>query len=348
MSVAVSSQRFLQACRREPVDRTPVWFMRQAGRSQPEYRALRERYAFLDLCRQSELVAEITLRPVEQLGVDAAILFADIMLPLRGMGVAVELEEGLGPRVASPLRTDRDVQTLRAFEPDEVTTGVLRAIPMIRRACPVPLIGFAGAPFTVASYLVEGGPSRDFLQTKAMMYQVPHVWHRLMTRLGAMTVSYLRYQIEAGAQAVQLFDSWIGALSPADYATYVASHMRDVFAALPPGVPVVHFGTSTSGLLEQMAAAGGDVIGVDWRVDLGDAWTRIGPARGIQGNLDPALLLAPPDVMEHHAGVILARAAGRPGHIFNLGHGVLPETAPGQLKRLVEFVHHDSAAVPDP
>jgi uroporphyrinogen decarboxylase len=345
VSIAVS-QRFLQASRREPVDRTPVWFMRQAGRSQPEYRALRERYTFFDLCRQPDLVAEVTLRPVAQLGVDAAILFADIMLPLRGMGAAVELDEGRGPRIASPLRTSMEVAALHPFEPDDVLDGVLRAIPLIRRACPVPLIGFAGAPFTVASYLVEGGPSRDFLQTKGMMHGAPRAWDDLMTRLATMTVAYLQQQIGAGVQAVQLFDSWIGALGPADYAQYVAPHMRALFAALPRGVPVVHFGTGTSGLLEQMATAGGDVIGVDWRVGLSDAWTRIGPSRGIQGNLDPALVLAPPHVMERHAALVLAEAAGRSGHIFNLGHGVLPETAPGKLKRLVEFVHNYSAAAP--
>lgn len=343
MSVLVSSPRFLQACRREPVDRTPIWFMRQAGRSQPEYLALRERYAFLDICRQSDLVAEITLRPVEQLGVDAAILFADIMLPLRGIGVAFELDEGRGPHIASPLRTTGDVAALRTFELDEVMNGVLTAIPLVRRACPVPLIGFAGAPFTVASYLVEGGPSQEFLQTKAMMYAAPQVWNELMTRLRVMTASYLRLQIDAGVQAVQLFDSWIGALGPLDYAQYIAPHMRALFAALPRNVPVIHFGTGTAGLLAQLAAAGGDVIGVDWRVDLAEAWARIGP-RGIQGNLDPALLLAPPDVMEAHAATVLAQAAGRPGHIFNLGHGVLPQTPQGRLRRLVDFVHEYSEA----
>lgn len=346
MTSAVSSQRFLQACRREPVDRTPVWFMRQAGRSQPEYRALRERHAFLELCRQPDLVAETTLRPVEQLKVDAAILFADIMLPLRGMGVAFDLEDGRGPRIASPVRTPADVAALRPFEPDDVVESILDAIPLIRRACPVPVIGFAGAPFTVASYLVEGGPSQHFLRTKALMHTEPRTWADLMTRLVAMTASYLQRQVDSGVQAVQLFDSWAGALGPADYAQHVAPFMGRLFAALSTHIPVIHFGTGTAGLLEQMAAAGGDVIGIDWRVEIDDAWARIGPARGIQGNLDPAILLAPPDVMERSAARVLARVCGRPGHIFNLGHGVLPETPQPQLQRLVEFVHTYSGVAP--
>lgn len=345
MSVAVAD-RFLRACRREPVDRTPVWFMRQAGRSQPEYRALRERFGFLGMCAQPDLVAEITVRPVEQLGVDAAILFADILLPLRGMGIAFELTDGHGPRIPAPLQTAADVAALRPFEPDEIVEAVCDAIPLIRRACPVPLIGFAGAPFTVASYLIEGGPTQHFLQTKALMHREPATWGDLMTRLTDATASYLQRQIDRGVQAVQVFDSWIGALSPADYARYVAPHMRALFAALPAAVPVIHFGTGTAGLLEPMASAGGEVIGIDWRVPLDEAWTRIGSSRGIQGNLDPAVVLAPPEVMERHAADILARAAGRPGHIFNLGHGVLPETSPIQLKRLVEFVHNYTTAAP--
>lgn len=344
MSVLVASQRFLQACRRESVDRTPVWFMRQAGRSQPEYRALRERFSFLDLCVQPDLVAEVTLRPVEQLGVDAAILFADIMLPLRGMGVTFALDDGRGPHIASPLRTAAEVEALRPFEPDDVVAAVLRAIPLVRAACPTPLIGFAGAPFTVASYLVEGGPSRDFLQTKTMMYAAPQVWEALMARLTEMTAAYLQMQIAAGVQAVQLFDSWVGALGPTDYAQHVAPHMRNLFAALPASVPVIHFGTGTAGLLGQLAAAGGDVIGIDWRIGLGDAWARIGPARGIQGNLDPAALLASPALMKRGAADVLAQAGGRPGHIFNLGHGILPQTDQAQLKRLVEFVHAATGA----
>lgn len=338
MSVTISA-RLLQACRREAVDRTPVWFMRQAGRSQPEYRALRERYAFLELCAHSDLVAEVTLRPVEQLGVDAAILFADIMLPLRGMGIAFDLDDGRGPHVASPLRTAADVAGLRPFAPDETTAAVLAAIPLIRAASPVPLIGFAGAPFTLASYLVEGGPSRDFVLTKALMHLQRGVWDALMARLREMTVAYLRAQIEAGVQAVQLFDSWVGCLAPADYARYVAPHMRILLTDLGTRVPVIHFGTGTAGLLEQMAEVGGDVIGVDWRVDLGDAWSRIGRTFGIQGNLDPAALLAPPEVLEREAARVLARAGGRPGHIFNLGHGVLPQTPQDQLRRLAAFVH---------
>jgi len=339
MTAAATSAPFLQACRREPAGRTPVWFMRQAGRSQPEYRALRERYTLLEICRHPDLVAEVTLRPVEQLGVDAAILFADIMLPVRGMGVAVDLEDGTGPRIARPLRSAADVAALRPFAIDETVGAVLEAVRIIRAASPVPLIGFAGAPFTVASYLVEGGPSRDFLATKALMHGAPAVWDELMRRLTEMTLAYLRAQIASGAQAVQIFDSWVGCLGPVDYAQGVAPHMRRLIGGLAErGVPVIHFATGAAGLLELMAAAGGDVIGVDWRVGLAEAWARIGP-RSIQGNLDPALLLAPPEVMTWHAATVLAQAAGRPGHIFNLGHGVLPQTPQDQLRRLVDFVH---------
>ncbi len=336
---SVVADRFLRACWQEPVDRTPVWFMRQAGRSQPEYRALRGRYTLLEICRHPDLVAEVTLRPVEQLDVDAAILFADIMLPLRGMGVEFELEEGRGPRIARPVHSASDVAALGSFDVEETVGALLEAIALIQRASRVPLIGFAGAPFTVASYLVEGGPSRQFIQTKGLMHGAPAVWDELMSRLAEMTVTYLQAQIASGAQAVQLFDSWVGCLGPVDYAQSVAPHMRRVFAALrDSGVPVIHFGTGTAGLLAQMAAAGGDVIGVDWRIGLAEAWTRIGP-RAIQGNLDPAVLLGPPEVMEWQAATVLAQAAGRPGHIFNLGHGVLPETSQDRLRSLVEFVH---------
>lgn len=332
--------RFLRACRREPTDRAPVWFMRQAGRSQPEYRALRERFSLLEICRRPELVADVTLRPVEQLGVDAAIVFADIMLPLSGIGVAFELLDGTGPRIERPLRVSGDVTALHPYEPDATVEALLEGIRLIRRASPVPLIGFAGAPFTLASYLIEGGPSREFLHTKALMRGEPRMWHDLMERLTAMTIQYLLAQITAGAQAVQLFDSWVGCLGPADYAESVAPSIRRIFAAVrEAGVPAIHFGTGTSGLLEQMADAGGDVIAVDWRMGLAAAWARIGFGRGIQGNLDPTVLLAPRAAVEWHAATILAQAAGRPGHIFNLGHGVLPETPQDRLRGLVEFVH---------
>ncbi len=331
--------RFLRACRREPVDHTPVWFMRQAGRCQPEYRALRERYSLLEICRHPDLVTEVTLRPVEQWGVDAAILFADITLPLLPMGVRFDLEDGGGPRMHRPVRTRADVDALRPLAIDDTIAAVLDAIGLIRKASPVPLIGFAGAPFTLASYLIEGGPSREFVATKTVMLREPALWHALMARLTDAAIGYLRAQIGAGVQAVQLFDSWVGCLSPADYERAVAPHSRRIFEAVAQtGVPAVHFGTGTAGLVDAMARAGGDVIGVDWRIGLADAWARIG-ARGIQGNLDPAVLLAEWDVVRDRARQVLDQAAGRPGHIFNLGHGVLPDTSPEMLRRLVEFVH---------
>jgi uroporphyrinogen decarboxylase len=314
--------------------------MRQAGRSQPEYRALRRRFSLLEICRHPDLVAEVTLRPVQQLGVDAAVVFADIMLPLEGIGVAFDLEEGRGPRIHAPIREQAQVAALHPFVPTPTVDAVVKGVTLVREASSVPVIGFAGAPFTVASYLLEGGPSRDFLQTKTLMHTRPDLWRALLDRLAAMTAAYLRLQVGAGAAAVQLFDSWVGCLSPADYEAFAAPYTRAVVDAVARlGVPVIHFGTNTSGLLPLMAAAGGDVIGVDWRIGLADAWNRIGPDRGIQGNLDPALLLAEPSVIAAQAAGILAQAVGRPGHIFNLGHGVLPETPQDHLKMLVDFVH---------
>ncbi len=336
------NDRFLRACRLEPVDRTPVWFMRQAGRSQPGYRALRERYSLVEIVRHPELGAEVTLRPVEELGVDAAVLFADIMLPLRSMGVGVELEDG-GPVIDHPVRSAADLDALRPFEIDETTGSVLRTIELIRRSSPVPLIGFSGAPFTLASYLFEGGPSRDYLTTKTVMHQEPVVWSRLMEQLTDMVVRYVRAQIAAGVQVVQLFDSWVGCLSPADYVSHVAPYTGPIFAALQQAhVPAIHFGTGTAGMLAEMAAAGGDVIGVDWRIALDRAWAHIG-ARGIQGNLDPAVLLGSREVIRERTQQILRQAAGRPGHIFNLGHGVLPQTSREHLRYVVDLVHEHSS-----
>jgi len=338
------ADRFLRACRREPVDCTPVWFMRQAGRSLPEYRRLRERYTLLDIARQPDLCAEVTLLPVGRLGVDAAVLFADIMLPLGDMGVGFELKEGVGPVIEAPIRTATDVQALRRFEPREYIAPVLEAIGLIRKQSPVPLIGFAGAPFTLAAYLIEGAPSREFLRAKELMYIAPALWTDLMARLTEATLRYLETQIAAGVQAVQVFDSWVGCLSPADYRESVQPHMRRLFDGLrPTGLPCIHFGTGTAGLLPLMAEAGGDVIGVDWRVRLDEAWALVGDGRGIQGNLDPAVLLGPFDLVERRALDVLAQANGRPGHIFNLGHGVLPDTPIGHLQRLVECVHKRSA-----
>jgi uroporphyrinogen decarboxylase len=338
--------RFLRACRSEPVDRTPVWFMRQAGRSQPEYRALRERYSLLDICRTPELCAQVTLRPVAALEVDAAILFADISLPLMGLGVAFELVEGQGPVIERPIRSEADVVALRRFEPERDVPFVLEAIGLIRREATVPLIGFAGAPFTLGSYLIEGHGSRECPLTKRMLLEAPALWDRLMARLTDATLAYLRAQVASGAQAVQVFDSWVGVLAPSDYERAVLPHMRRLFEGLKAlGVPAIHFGTGTAGLLRLMAGAGGDVIGVDWRIRLDDAWSQIGAA-GIQGNMDPAVLLAPFEVVERAAREVLEQAGGRRGHIFNLGHGVLPETPQESLRRLVDLVHdHTAAAV---
>jgi uroporphyrinogen decarboxylase len=333
------NDRFLRACRHEPVDRTPVWFMRQAGRSQPEYRALRERFSLIDIVRNPELGTEVTLRPVHELGVDAAVLFADITLPLLSMGVDFELADG-GPRIHHPIRSDDDVARVRRFEVDETIAAVLDTIRMIRSHSPVPLIGFAGAPFTMASYLIEGGPSKDYLNTKMMMHRQPRTWQELMDVLTDMTIRYLRAQIDAGVQALQLFDSWAGCLSPADYRRFVLPYTRRIFDALrAAAVPSIHFGTGTAGLLALMAEAGGDVISVDWRIDLDRAWDAIGYDRAIQGNLEPALLLALSDVIYERTIDVLRRAGGRSGHIFNLGHGVLPETPRERLRDVVDIVH---------
>jgi len=337
------NDRFLRAGRREPVDATPVWFMRQAGRSFAAYRSLRERYGILELAKTPELCAEVTLMPVRELGVDAAVLFADIMLPLEPMGVDLRIEPEVGPIIDRPIRSAADVAALRRFDPDEMSF-TLDAIRLIRRELDgkTAVIGFSGAPFTLGCYLIEGRPSRDYPIAKAFMYREPEAWNDLMERLSAMVVVYLRAQVEAGAQVVQLFDSWVGGLGPADYAALVQPHVRRIFAALD-GVPTIHFGTGTAALLELMAEAGGDVIGIDHRVSLADAWRRVGYERGIQGNLDAARVLAGWDATEAGARSVLAEAEGRPGHIFNLGHGVLPESDTGLLRRLVDFVHEQTA-----
>jgi uroporphyrinogen decarboxylase len=340
-----ASHPFLSACRREPTEYTPVWLMRQAGRYMAEYRALRARFGFLELCKNPEAAAEVTLLPVERLGVDAAIIFADILLPLESMGVGLEFAKGEGPVIHRPVRSAADLAGLAHVDPQEATPFVFDAIRKVRKALSerVPLIGFAGAPFTVASYLIEGGASREYLETKRLMYGDPAAWHALMERLVKVTVGYVNGQIAAGAQAVQLFDSWVGALSPADYREFVLPHTRAVIKGLTRGVPVIHFGTGTGGLLELLREAGGDVIGLDWRVDLADAWRRVGYDVAVQGNLDPALLLAKPAEIKRHVRAILDRAAGRPGHIFNLGHGVLPQTSPESVLELIEAVRELSA-----
>lgn len=337
--------RFLRACRRESVDATPVWFMRQAGRSLPEYRAIRERATLAGIVGDAALCAEVTLQPVERLGVDAAILFADITTPLPGAGIAVELVDGVGPVIAEPIRTVGDLDRLRPFDPDEAIAPLLAAIRLIRRASPVPVIGFAGAPFTLASYLVEGRSPRGLERTKTMLHAEPALWSGLMDRLVDLDLAYLRAQVAAGAGALQLFDSWVGALSPDDYRTVVAPYMRRLVDGLADlGVPVIQFGTSTAGLLRSIAETGGDVIGLDWRIGLADGWAVV-PDRAVQGNLDPTILLAGREAAERATDAILEEAGGRPGHIFNLGHGVLPETDPDLLRRLVDRVHERTARV---
>jgi uroporphyrinogen decarboxylase len=337
------NDRFLRACRREPVDATPVWFMRQAGRALPEYRAIRERTSLLGITRDAALCAEVTLQPVRRLGVDAAILFADITTPLPGIGVELDIVDGVGPVIERPIRSTEDLARLRRFDAEAEVGPLLEAIRIVRRASPVPLIGFAGAPFTLASYLVEGRSSRDAGRLKALMHGEPVLVERLLDVLVDTTIAYAGAQVAAGVQAIQVFDSWIGTLSPFDYERSVMPHMRRLFAALERlSVPTIHFGTGTAGLLRSMAAAGGEVIGVDWRVGLADAWAAV-PGRAIQGNLDPAVLVGPFDRAAEQARWVIDQAAGRPGHVFNLGHGVLPATDPDDLARLVDLVHETTA-----
>ncbi|HEU4369818.1 MAG TPA: uroporphyrinogen decarboxylase [Methylomirabilota bacterium] len=335
----------LRAARREPTPVTPVWLMRQAGRYLPEYRALRERHGFLALCRNPEAAAEVTLQPVRRFAVDAAILFADILLIVEPLGVGLEFARGEGPVIHQPVRSEADVARLAPIDVASSVGSVFETVRLVRGALPpsVALIGFAGAPFTVASYVVEGGASRDFLWTKRLMYEAPAAWHRLMQLLADATAAYLNGQIDAGAQAVQLFDSWVGALAPDDYRAYVMPHTRAVIDALRPGTPVIHFGTGTATLLPLMREAGGDVIGLDWRVDLDRGWAAVGSDVGVQGNLDPAALLAKPAGFRGRVKAILARAGGRPGHIFNLGHGVHQTTPVEHVQALVDMVHELSA-----
>jgi uroporphyrinogen decarboxylase len=315
--------------------------MRQAGRYLPEYRALREQFGFLELCRNPEAATEVTLLPVDRLGVDAAILFADILLIVEPLGVGLEFGRGEGPLIQRPLRGEAQIAHLTPVDVDAAGPFVFETVRRVTRALAgrVPLIGFAGAPFTVASYLVEGGPSRDYLHVKRLMYEEPEAWHHLMETLATATARYLNGQIAAGAELVQIFDSWVGVLAPDDYRTYVQPHTREVIRALTPGAPVIHFGTGTAALLPLMRAAGGDVIGLDWRVDLDAAWESVGHDVAVQGNLDPAVLLAKPPYIRQRVKDILDRAGGRPGHIFNLGHGVMPATPVEHVRALVDIVH---------
>jgi uroporphyrinogen decarboxylase len=336
----VTEPLLVRAARREPVERTPVWFMRQAGRSLPEYRAIRERHSFFEVAGTPELCAEVTLEPVRRHDVDAAVIFADIVTPVLDMGIDVELVEGVGPVVAHPIASAADVARLHVSEPDG---AVLEAIRIVRGELDAEkaVVGFCGAPFTVAGYLVEGKPSRDFMRTRALMYREPATWHALLDVLADQFARYVAVQVEAGADVIQLFDSWVGALSPGDYEEFVAPYSARVLAAVD--VPTIHFGTGvTEELLRALTRAGGDVIGLDWRIPLDRGWNVVGEERGVQGNLDPAALLGPWERVEESALDVLARAGGRAGHIFNLGHGVPPQTDPDVLTRLAGLVQEHS------
>lgn len=334
--------RFLRACRRQHVDRTPVWFMRQAGRYMPAYRAIRARYGMIEVCKTPELAVEVTLQPL-QLGVDAAILFSDILMPLEAMGASVRFVKGVGPVIDTPIHDRTDIERLRVVDPQEGMPYALEAVRTLRSTLPVPLIGFAGAPFTLAAYLIEGGKSRNLVKTKTMMHAQPGDWERLMGKLSEVVRRYLRAQIEAGAQAVQLFDSWVGQLGPETYDRLVAPYVKGILDDVATcDVPVIHFGPGSASLLESMTAAGGSVIGMDWRVSLDEGWRRIGFDHAVQGNLDPAVLFAPRAVIRDRSRAILEQAAGRRGHIFNLGHGILPETPVDEVRALVDYVHETS------
>ncbi|ETK32423.1 uroporphyrinogen decarboxylase [Microbispora sp. ATCC PTA-5024] len=344
MNPQLADSVFVRACRREPVPHTPVWYMRQAGRSLPEYRRAREGVEMLTACATPDLVVEITMQPVRRYGVDAAVFFSDIVVPLKAIGVDLDIKPGVGPVVATPIRDRAGAEVLRPLEPGDVPYVTESVEALLKELGGTPLVGFAGGPFTLASYLIEGGPSKNHDRTKAMMYGDPELWHELMDRLGAITLAFLRVQAEAGASAVQLFDSWVGAVAPQDYRTYVLPHTAKIFAGLADlGVPRIHFGVGTGELLGVMGEAGADVVGVDWRVPLDEAALRVGAGKALQGNLDPAVLLAPWEVVEERAREVLERGRVAEGHVFNLGHGVLPSTDPDQLARLTDLVHEASA-----
>lgn len=340
------ADRFLRACRREAVDATPVWLMRQAGRYMAEYRTLRERYSILELIKNPDLAAEVTLQPIKAFNLDAAIIFADILPPLEGMGLSLEFVKGDGPVIGNPLRSAADVAALMVRPPEETLGFTLEAIRLVRAELGgrVPLIGFSGAPFTLASYAIEGGSSRNYVAAKRMMYGQPQVWHQLMSKLAEVVGDYLRAQAAAGAQALQLFDSWVGALSPADYRAYVLPYSKKAIEIAQSGsdIPLIHFGTGTSGMLPLIKAAGGDVIGVDWRIDLAAAWQQVGDDVAVQGNLDPVVLFAPIPEIKKQAAHILDGVKGKPGHIFNLGHGILQYTPVEHVAALIDFVHEYS------
>ena len=336
--------RFLKACRREPVDCTPIWFMRQAGRYMSVFRKIREKHSLLTVCKTPELATEVTLQPVLRFDLDAAIIFADILLPLEPMGLKLDFIKGEGPTIFNPLRDKKEVEALKPIDPELDLGFVMEAIRMVRPQLKIPLIGFSGAPFTLASYMIEGGHSRNYIKTKLMMYGAPDAWNLLMTKLTTVLQDYLCAQAAAGADALQVFDSWIGALSAADYRHYVLPYMKTLFSGLKKcGVPVIHFGTGTATLLKMQREAGGDIIGLDWRIPLNEGWNLVGHDVAIQGNLDPVILFAPPAEIEKQVDEILMLAENRPGHIFNLGHGILPETPEENVEAVIERVHKKSA-----
>lgn len=335
---------FINACLKKDIEHVPVWYMRQAGRYQPEYREIRKKYSLLEICNIPELCAEVTILPVQQLGVDAAILFSDIMVPLGPMGVKYDIIEKRGPVLDTPYRTADDINSLRPLQPEEDLPYVLETIKILSRELKVPLIGFTGAPFTLASYMVEGGPSRNYIRTKQLMYSHPDVWNNLMEKLGQMVVTYLYAQVEAGAKAVQIFDSWVGALSPGDYMKYVYPTMERIFTQLKDlKAPKIYFGVGSGELLPLWKDLDTDVIGLDWRVSIPEGRKRIGDRYAIQGNLDPTLLLAPWPVLENRAKEIIDEGLQKPGFVFNLGHGIFPEVPGEMLKRLTDFIHDYSA-----
>jgi uroporphyrinogen decarboxylase len=340
------NDRLIKACQMIKDDCTPVWFMRQAGRYMKQYRDIRDKCSLMEMFKHPELAATVTLQPVRAFAVDAAIIFADILLPLEPMGISLDFVEGRGPVIKKPVRTPSEVNSLRIVEPESDLDFVLESLRLVRQEIDgrVALIGFAGAPFTLASYAIEGASSSSYILTKGLMYENGSAWNLLMEKFCASIVSFLKAQVKAGAQVVQLFDSWAGCLSPADYESYVLPHNKRIFEALrQDGIPSIHFSTGTAGLLPQISAAGGDIIGVDWRISLENAWQRIRPGAGIQGNLDPVALMAPWPVLRRKSAEILDQAGGRPGHIFNLGHGVLPSTPEDSIRAVAEFVHEYSS-----
>jgi uroporphyrinogen decarboxylase len=339
------SHSFLKACRREPTEYTPIWLMRQAGRYLKEYQALRKRYSFLNMCKNPEVAAQVTLQPIERFRLDAAIIFSDILIPLEPMGIKLEFAEGEGPVFHHPIRKMKQIEKLRIIDPEDDVPFLVDAIEIVRQELEgkVPLIGFSGAPFTLASYIIEGGHSKNYIYTKGMMYQNPLAWQNLMEKLSEVLIRYLNAQVRAGVQAIQLFDSWVGCLSPSDYVRYVLPYSKKVIDGVEESVPLIHFATDSATLLELMKQAGGEVIGVDWRVDLKEAWRRLGYNVAIQGNLDPIILLSSMELIEKEVKRILNEVKGKPGHIFNLGHGILPNTPIDHVAALVDLVHEYSS-----